>query len=76
MPKTDNNPHDSEQTDNTTRHLTRKELFARKKRKFPFLESDDQRLTMFDDEIITRDVQLTDRMLDCDKRQQLKQLLL
>ena len=68
MPKIDNQPHDStEQADSTTRQITRKELFQIKKRKFPFLEPDDQRLTMFNDEIITRDVQLTDSMLDSAK---------
>ena len=68
-----NNPKES--NDVNTEKLTRKELYDLKSKLYPFLEPNDDRLSMHDQEIIDRDIVFEDCVLDQEKKLAVKQLL-
>ena len=56
--------------------MDREKLMKIKQAKFPFLEESDERLKMFDSEIIERDIKFDNCLLNMDGRKKVKSLLL
>ena len=56
--------------------LSRKQLYEKKLAEFPFLDPSDDRLKMFDHEILDRDIKFCNTPLDLDQQQKVKKLLM